>query len=85
MARDLAVRHNLVCDDGTIVCWECRTAEALLPSLHCWPCLLLGYERAEAKRAAYCRANKTEYKPRPAKPQCPQRAQNDDDRRKMKP
>jgi hypothetical protein len=45
MALSLAKRHNLVCDDGTIVCWNCRQAVALLPSLHCNTCLGQAYHR----------------------------------------
>lgn len=39
MAKTLAVKHNLVCENGQIVCWECRDREALIPSLHCPGCL----------------------------------------------
>lgn len=45
LARDWARRHNLVCADGTIVCWNCKRAEALLPSLHCAPCLTEAWRR----------------------------------------
>lgn len=38
-ARALARAHNLVCDNGQIVCWNCKRHEALMPSLHCAPCL----------------------------------------------
>lgn len=38
-AIGLARKHNLVCNDGTIVCWECQQVEALMPSLHCPRCL----------------------------------------------
>ena len=46
LARSLAVRHNLVCNDGCIVCWECRRDRALLPSLHCPRCLTAAWNRA---------------------------------------
>lgn len=39
VARHYARKHNLVCEDGTVVCWDCRKREALLPSLHCPLCL----------------------------------------------
>jgi hypothetical protein len=39
IARSLARKHNLVCDDGSIICWECGKREALLPQLHCGICL----------------------------------------------
>lgn len=38
-AFGMARRHNLVAEDGTVVCWECKTREALIPSLHCGGCL----------------------------------------------
>lgn len=44
-AAGLARKHNLVCDDGTIVCWDCREREALMPSLHCGGCLGAAYAR----------------------------------------
>ena len=40
-----AIRNNLVCDTGEIVCWNCRRAEALLPSLHCPRCLADAWQR----------------------------------------
>lgn len=45
LARSLARRHNLVCDNGAIVCWECKQHEALLPSLHCPKCLADAWRR----------------------------------------
>lgn len=39
LARSLARRHNLVCNDGSVVCWNCRRESALMPSLHCGACL----------------------------------------------
>jgi len=45
LARSLARRNNLVCDDGTVVCWDCRRVEALLPSLHCPRCLADAWQR----------------------------------------
>lgn len=39
LAQAIAIRNNLVEDDGTIICWECRKKPALLPSLHCPHCL----------------------------------------------
>lgn len=45
LARSLARRHNLVCDDGQIICWECKRTEALLPSLHCPVCLADAWRR----------------------------------------
>lgn len=44
-ARAMARRHNLVCETGEIVCWECRERLALLPSLHCGACLGAAYSR----------------------------------------
>jgi hypothetical protein len=41
----LARKHNLVCVDGTVVCWECRRHEALIPSLHCAVCLQAVWQR----------------------------------------
>jgi hypothetical protein len=38
-ARSLAAMHNLVCDDGTVVCWACKRVEATYPALHCADCL----------------------------------------------
>lgn len=45
LARSLAVRHNLVCDNGVIVCWNCKRERALMPSLHCATCLASAWER----------------------------------------
>lgn len=45
MARALAIAHNLVTAEGTMVCWECREQYALLPSLHCGKCLGAAYQR----------------------------------------
>lgn len=39
VARGYARRNGLVRPDGKIACWKCRTADALLPSLHCPRCL----------------------------------------------
>ena len=44
-AAGLAHKHNLVCDDGSIICWECGAREALMPSLHCGGCLGAVYGR----------------------------------------
>ena len=41
----LARQHNLVCADGSIVCWACGERYALLPSLHCGQCLGAAYAR----------------------------------------
>lgn len=49
MARTLAVKHNLVCDNGQIICWECREREALLPSLHCPGCLKMKLDSRERR------------------------------------
>lgn len=35
----IARRHNLIAEDGTIMCWSCGAREALIPSLHCGGCL----------------------------------------------
>lgn len=40
-----AIRDRLVCDDGTVICWECRAREALIPSLHCPTCLADAWRR----------------------------------------
>jgi hypothetical protein len=40
-----AKKNNLVCDDGTIICWDCKKREALLPSLHCPLCLAAAWQR----------------------------------------
>lgn len=45
IARALARKNKLVCDDGTIVCWECGQREALLPQLHCGVCLDIAKRR----------------------------------------
>lgn len=45
LARALARRNNLVCNDGSIVCWECTDRLALLPSLHCPVCLAAAWRR----------------------------------------
>lgn len=45
LARALARRHNLVCNDGSIVCWDCKRVESLLPSLHCPRCLADAWQR----------------------------------------
>ncbi len=45
VAMGLARRHNLVCDNGEVVCWECRERLALMPSLHCGSCLGEAYSR----------------------------------------
>jgi hypothetical protein len=44
-ARALAVQHNLVCTDGSIICWACRKRAALMPSLHCPACLAEAWHR----------------------------------------
>lgn len=44
-ARAQAIRNNLVCEDGTCVCWNCKRVEALLPSLHCPRCLADAWQR----------------------------------------
>ncbi len=45
VARGLARRHNLVAEDGTVWCWECKREAALMPSLHCPPCLADAWDR----------------------------------------
>jgi hypothetical protein len=45
-AISLAAKNNLVCEDGTIVCWACREYRALLPSLHCHQCLADHHRRS---------------------------------------
>lgn len=45
VAMGLAQKHNLICDDGSVVCWECGKRHALLPSLHCGECLGMAYSR----------------------------------------
>lgn len=45
VAFNLARQHRLIGDDGTIVCWNCGDQEALLPSLHCLPCLAAARRR----------------------------------------
>jgi hypothetical protein len=62
-----AIRNNLVCANGQVVCWECRKREALIPSLHCALCL----------QAVWNRLGITN-------PQCEQREQTEDDRRRLK-
>lgn len=52
-AAALAKKHNLICTDGTIVCWECRKRVALMPSLHCHLCL-------SAKRGYYTQRDERE-------------------------
>jgi hypothetical protein len=49
-ARALAHRHNLVCEDGSVVCWHCRNDVALMPSLHCHRCLCAAREALERRR-----------------------------------
>lgn len=44
-ARMFARLNNLVCDDGTVVCWACEKHWALLPSLHCAACLQEAWHR----------------------------------------
>lgn len=45
VARNMAIRHNLVDTDGAIWCWVCGANHALLPSLHCPICLGEAYGR----------------------------------------
>lgn len=40
-----AIRNNLVCDNGQVICWECRQRLALIPSLHCPLCLQQAWQR----------------------------------------
>lgn len=83
-AMTFAIRNNLVADDGTIVCWWCRRSAALLPSLHCGPCLLEGYERTTRAQCDYARAHHVVLPARPELPQCHQREQTDSDRAAMR-
>jgi hypothetical protein len=39
VAQRLAVKHDLIRDDGKIACWKCKRVPALMPSLHCAACL----------------------------------------------
>jgi hypothetical protein len=39
VAQRLAVKHDLIRDDGKIACWKCKRVPALMPSLHCAHCL----------------------------------------------
>jgi hypothetical protein len=45
VARSLALQHNLVCTDSSILCWACRKRAALIPSLHCPACLADAWRR----------------------------------------
>lgn len=45
VARDLARKHDLVSEQGVIICWNCRDADALMPSLHCPACLAKARKR----------------------------------------
>jgi hypothetical protein len=40
-----AKKNNLVCEDGSIICWDCKKRHALLPSLHCASCLAEAWRR----------------------------------------
>lgn len=45
VARELARKHDLISDQGVIICWNCRDADALMPSLHCATCLTKARKR----------------------------------------
>jgi len=45
VAMGLARKDNLICENGQIVCRECRDRLALMPSLHCGGCLGAAYSR----------------------------------------
>jgi hypothetical protein len=44
-ARNKARTERLEAD-GTLWCWACSNAPALMPSLHCSPCLAASYRRS---------------------------------------
>ena len=43
-AHQLARRHRLEAD-GVVWCWSCSQRPALMPSLHCQPCLAEAWRR----------------------------------------
>ncbi len=55
VAIGLARRHRLVVDDE-ITCWNCGARPALMPQLHCPPCLAEAWRRTGAAMACPSRA-----------------------------
>jgi hypothetical protein len=51
LARQLALKHGLVAEDGQLYCWECHRLGGTLPSLHCLRCLTTFRERDAQQRA----------------------------------